>query len=75
MKEIITIIVISYFIFIGIRSLFAFIWIIRMSNVAETTDGLAEWYVKWNAVNAILNPRHWLKWTTWQWVKYQKHVA
>jgi hypothetical protein len=57
-----------------IRVDIARVWDIKMCYIS-LEEGHVEWYLKWNIINAILNPRHFDKWTTAQWVAYQKKIV
>lgn len=58
--------------FFILRCLFALVWNHEMANIARKENNFGYWYRNWEPVTAIYNPKHWLKWTTGQWVKYQK---
>jgi hypothetical protein len=84
--DLIIYIIIVFLIFIQVRNfLFYNFWIEAFSKQAKQDirnatpeqidkdpDSIIRFYEKWNFYNAILNPRHWNKWTSSQWIAYQK---
>jgi len=61
--------------FYNIRTHIANVWNNEMCDIALQEKGPSIWYQNWDIIDAILNPRHFNKWTTAQWVAYQKKIV
>jgi hypothetical protein len=56
--------------FIGFRCIAALVWNDELCDIALSKHSRSTWYTEWNIIDAIFNPRHYLKWTTKQWAEY-----
>lgn len=69
-----------YWVVSAVRCWFALGWTMEMASYArkgvDKGNFDIRWFEEWNAILAIFSPLHWDKWTSAQWIKYQKeHVC